>query len=108
MKLDPGYPKDLSEGFPGIPYYVDTAFVWSGNGKIYFFKGDKYYRFDPAKTPSVSAVYPKPVSNWVGIPDNLDAADMYTNGFTYFFKGDKYWRFNDRSFKVFEEFIVCF
>ena len=25
-------------GFDGIPSFVDAAFVWSGNGKIYFFK----------------------------------------------------------------------
>ena len=38
-KLDPNYPKDLSEGFAGVPANIDTAFVWSGNGKIFFFKG---------------------------------------------------------------------
>ena len=39
MSPVPGYPKDISEGFPGIPSDVDTAFVWGGNNKIYFFKG---------------------------------------------------------------------
>ena len=39
FKPDPDYPKDLSEGFAGVPSNVDTALVWSGNGKIYFFKG---------------------------------------------------------------------
>ena len=39
MNPAPGYPKDISVGFPGIPSDVDTAFVWSGNNKIYFFKG---------------------------------------------------------------------
>ena len=41
MVAAPGYPKDISVGFPGIPADVDTAFVWSGNNKIYFFKGKK-------------------------------------------------------------------
>lgn len=100
MSLDSGYPKSISDGFSGIPSNIDTAFVWGGNGKIYFFKDDKYWRFDPARTPPVGLGYPKPISNWNGIPDKLDAALKYSNGYTYFFKGNKYWRFNDRSFSV--------
>ena len=37
-KVDPGYPRPVSRGFTGVPDNVDAAFVWSGNGKIYFFK----------------------------------------------------------------------
>lgn len=39
-KMATGYPKEISVGFAGIPNDVDTAFVWSGNGKTYFFKGE--------------------------------------------------------------------
>lgn len=38
-KMDGDYPKDISEGFTGVPDDLDAAMVWSGNGKIYFFKG---------------------------------------------------------------------
>lgn len=87
-------------GFTGIPDNIDAALVWSGNGKIYFYKGTKFWRFDPAQRPPVKATYPKALSDWAGIPNNVDAALQYTNGYTYFFKGGSYWRFNDRTFSV--------
>ncbi|XP_075235425.1 matrix metalloproteinase 1 isoform X2 [Lycorma delicatula] len=99
-KVDGDYPKEISEGFTGIPDSIDAAMVWSGNGKIYFFKGKKFWRFDPTQKPPVKNTYPKPIANWEGIPDNLDAALHYTNGYTYFFKGGSYYRFNDRNFAV--------
>ena len=108
MQMDSDYPKDISDGFEGIPSNIDTAFVWSGNGKIYFFKGDKFWRFDPARRPPVSSDYPKPISNWKGIPNNIDAALRYTNGYTYFFKANKYWRFNDRNFAVSSRSFIFF
>ncbi|XP_023337348.1 stromelysin-3 isoform X2 [Eurytemora carolleeae] len=99
-EMEPGYPKEISKGFEGIPNNVDAAFVWSGNGKIYFFKGSQYWRFDPDSRPPVKPSYPRPISNWEGIPDNLDDALQYSNGYTYFFKAGEYYRFDDRSFKV--------
>lgn len=101
--MDAGYPKDISDGFTGIPDNVDAAMVWGGNGKIYFYKGSKFWRFDTLKRPPVKVSYPKPLSNWEGVPDNIDAALQYTNGYTYFFKDNKYYRFNDRTFSVSED-----
>lgn len=98
--MEPGYPKLISDGFSGVPDDIDAAMVWSGNGKIYFFKGAKFWRFDPSQRPPVKRTYPKPIENWEGLPNNLDAAFQYTNGYTYFFKDNAYYRFNDRQFAV--------
>jgi len=38
-------PRNISEGFDGIPNNIDTAFVWSGNGKTYFKKGTEFFCF---------------------------------------------------------------
>lgn len=99
-KMDGVYPKEISEGFTGIPDDLDAALVWSGNGKIYFFKGSKFWRFDPSQRPPVKSTYPKPISNWDGVPNNLDATFQWTNGYTYFYKDNAYYRFNDRAFAV--------
>jgi len=56
--------------------------------------------FDPEATPPVPSSYPRPVSNWEGIPNNIDAALQYTNGKVYFFKDGQYYRWNDDSFSV--------
>ncbi|XP_066986198.1 matrix metalloproteinase-16 isoform X1 [Macrobrachium rosenbergii] len=100
LVMDSGYPKSINKGFAGIPDDIDAAFVWSGNGKIYFFKGGNYWRFDPSQRPPVKTSYPKPISNWEGLPNNLDDALQYENGYTYFFKDGQYYRFNDRAFRV--------
>ena len=52
--------QDIKDGFPGIPSNIDAAFVWGGNGKIYFFKDSKYWKFDPESQPHVRTdQYPK-------------------------------------------------
>jgi len=99
-RMDRGYPKDFSKGFSGVPDSVDAAMVWAVNKKIYFFKGSQYWKFDPEKSPPVDASYPRPISNWEGIPTNLDAAMQYSNEKTYFFKDGKYYRFDDEIFSL--------
>ena len=96
-RLDKGFPKQISDGFEGIPSNVDAAFVWAKNDKIYFFKGSRYYKFDPQQNPPVADSYPRPMSNWEGVPDNIDAALQYSNGATYFFKNSQYYRFDEET-----------
>jgi len=102
-QMDKGYPKDFSKGFSGVPQGVDASMVWAVNKKIYFFKGSLYWKFDPEKSPPVDSSYPRPISNWDGIPTNLDAAMQYSNGKTYFFKDGQYYRFDDDKFSLDED-----
>ncbi|XP_039256216.2 matrix metalloproteinase-14-like [Styela clava] len=93
-----GYPKRISEVYKGIPSNLDTAFVWSGNGKVYFVKGDKYWRYNPSLRKSDNG-YPRPLSVWKGLPERLDAALKWKDR-TYFFKNGYYWRFDDERVEV--------
>merc|ERR1712059_248059 len=62
--------------------------------------GAKYWKFNPDTKPPVDAKYPRPISNWEGIPNNLDSALQYSNGMSYFFKNGRYYRFDDDRFSV--------
>ena len=99
-KMDEGYPKEISEGFEGIPNSVDGALVWSPNEKIYFFKEDLYWKYDPDSDTPVDSSYPRPISKWKGIPNKIDAALTYSNSKSYFFKSGKYYKFDDETLSV--------
>ena len=104
-RVDKGYPKLISNGWPGLPDNIDAA-VYGGysassrNNKLYFFKGAYYYRWDIEKD-LLDVGYPKLIRNgWPGLPDNLEMAvyagysSQGRNNKLYFFKGDRYWRWN--------------
>lgn len=67
--VDSGYPKNISGNWAGFPADfadgVDSA-TWSEkNNRIYFFKGTKYIRVNPAAGWAVEAGYPKDINkNW--------------------------------------------
>lgn len=64
--------------------------VWP-DGKAYFFRGDRYYRFD-ASAAHPDAGYPRPISSaWKGLyPRDIGAAVPWNNGKVYFFRGNGY------------------
>lgn len=97
-KTDPGYPRPIAGAWPGFPASfnagVDADLAWN-NGKVYFFKGSQYIRYDVA-ADRVDPGYPKPIAGiWRGLwTDNIDAAMTWPNGKAYFFKGNQYIRYD--------------
>ncbi len=107
--VDSGYPLPFNKTFwHGLPDSfasgIDAAVLWP-NGKAFFFKGDKYIRFDVEKD-KVDTGYPKPFNKtfWHGLPDSfasgIDAAILWPNGKAFLFKGNKYIRFDVEEDKV--------
>jgi hypothetical protein len=97
-KADPDYPQPIAGHWPGFPPEfekgIDAEVMWN-NGKVYFFKGDQYLRYDIA-SDKVEAGYPQSiVSHWPGVwSDHIDAGVVWPNGKAYFFKGDQYIRYD--------------
>ncbi|XP_066492215.1 vitronectin [Tiliqua scincoides] len=55
--LDPEFPRNISDGFKGIPDDVDAAIALPAENyltseRVYFFKGKKYWSYDFVKQPS--------------------------------------------------------
>jgi matrix metalloproteinase-14 (membrane-inserted) len=70
-RVDPGYPKYINnQNWPGLPWSngIDAAVNW-GNGKVYFFKGYQYIRYD-ILADRADPGYPKYIDNntWPGLP----------------------------------------
>ncbi|XP_056651262.1 matrix metalloproteinase-21 [Monodelphis domestica] len=93
------YPRLISEGFPGIPSPLDTAFYDRGTGFIYFFQKSSVYAFD-VKRNQVAESYPKRMMDVfpsVTPQDhpggNLDSAYVsYAHNAVFFLQGNVYWR----------------
>ena len=101
MKKDPGYPKLISEGFPGVTFDRIDAAVVTGFDAIYFFFGSQYVRFSTSKN-CVEEGYPQSIAKrWVGVTfDRLDAAVYWGSGKVYFFKGDQHIRYDLANYRA--------
>ena len=71
-----------------------------GKGKIYFFTGEDYYRYDK-KSQNIDAGYPKKISaHWPGVwTSDIDAACSFLNS-VYFFKDDECVKYDKATRKV--------
>jgi hypothetical protein len=101
-KADPGYPKNIDSGtWPGMIFTdgIDAVVNW-GNGKAYFFSGNRYIRYDVA-TDKADPGYPKNIDSgtWPGLifTDGIDDTVNWGNGKAYFFKGSRYIRYDMKT-----------
>ncbi|XP_044130425.1 matrix metalloproteinase-17-like [Bufo gargarizans] len=91
--VEPGYPRPLTD-FGLNTDGVDGAFVWKHNKKTYFFRHNRYWRFDE-RQGRMDPGYPRDSNLWLGLPSDVDDVISWTDGHTYFFKGPQYWKFQD-------------
>ncbi|XP_043484667.1 matrix metalloproteinase-2 [Leptopilina heterotoma] len=101
--LEPGYPKPLTSlGLPASLKKIDGAMVWGHNKRTYFFSGTMYWRFDESVN-HVELDYPRDMSMFAGVGNDIDAVFQWKNGKTYFFKGKYFWEFDDMRMRVAHE-----
>ncbi|MDM5223554.1 hemopexin repeat-containing protein [Peribacillus sp. NJ11] len=86
--------------WPGLPDNPPDAAVYWGFGKVYFFYGDEYVRFDIFKNVVDPGYIPplKIAGNWKGWPGHwtghIDSAVNWGNGKIYFFRDSEYLRYD--------------
>uniref|UniRef100_A0A673CKZ4 Matrix metallopeptidase 21 n=1 Tax=Sphaeramia orbicularis TaxID=375764 RepID=A0A673CKZ4_9TELE len=93
------YPRRISEGFPGVPSPIDTAFYDRRESRIYFFKNSLVYGFDVGAN-SLARGFPKrirdvfpPVVSGDHPDGNVDAAYFsYTHNAVFLLKGTGFWQ----------------
>jgi len=105
-KMDRGYPKRVSDGFPGLPRNIEAA-VYAPyhhsqrKDKLYFFQRGQYWRWDIADH-HLDKGYPKRITlGWRGIPrGDIDMA-VYSgthhgsaSSKIFLFQGNLYYRWD--------------
>ncbi|CAJ1080245.1 matrix metallopeptidase-21 [Xyrichtys novacula] len=93
------YPRSISEGFPGVPSPIDTAFYDRRDSHIYFFRDTRVYAFN-VEANSLARGFPRnirdvfPAVESGDHPDgNIDAAYFsYTHNAVFLLKGTRFWQ----------------
>lgn len=93
--IDPGYPRTIADGWPGVTFDRIDAVVNVAPDAVYFFCGNRYIRFNTLSNHADPG-YPDFVANrWIGVTfDRIDAATYWGNGKVYFFCGNQYIRYD--------------
>ena len=92
---DPGYPKLICEGWPGVTFNRIDTVVNVTPDAVYFFSGNQYIRFNTL-TNHADDGYPDAVSRrWTGVTfDRIDAGTYWGNGKVYFFRDNQFTRYD--------------
>ena len=64
--MELGYPRSVKSNWLGVPTPVSAALTWT-NGKTFFFRNGKYWRFDDDKYEidrKASIPYPRTIGKW--------------------------------------------
>lgn len=108
--IDPGYPKTIAEGWPGVNFDRIDATLNVASDALYFFRGNQYIRFNMINN-CADPGYPELVSTrWVGVNfDRIDAAVYWGNAKVYFFRDNQHIRYdmvNYRADPGYPKFII--
>lgn len=93
-RADPGYPKSIAAGWPGVFARDLDAAVRVSAREVHFFQGGQVQRYDLAKDVALGG--PKPISEvWPGLWEaDIDATLNPGTGKIYFFKDTEYVRWD--------------
>lgn len=80
---------------------VDAVIKWQRNNKVYFFTGDKYWRYDESRR-MFDCGYPRLITPaWRGLKGKIDSAySSHDQKVTFFTEGDNYYLFDDKLVHV--------
>ncbi|ESQ12270.1 MAG: hypothetical protein N838_18355 [Thiohalocapsa sp. PB-PSB1] len=99
--IDPGYPRQIAEGWPGVTFERIDAVLSVSPESLYFFLGNQYIRFNMLNNQADEG-YPEPIAKrWLGLNfDRIDAAVYWGNGKVYFFRGNQHIRYDMINFRI--------
>lgn len=90
-------PQLTQQRWKKLPAFIEAAAVSGSDGKFYFFKGGRCWRY---KGSRLEAGFPRKCSDH-GLPRHPDTALYFQPlGHLVIFKGDKYYVFNEKSLTV--------